>query len=104
MRTEFSKATKREALAQSRGVCRKCRLPLQPPRIEYDHILSAFLGGDNSLENCQVLCTPCHRGKTSKVDVPVAAKVKRLQDRRNGIRKPKTFRGWRNFKGEAVKA
>ena len=102
MRNEFSKSTKREAWARSTGRCEECRLPILGIP-EYDHKIPCALGGDNSLENCQVLCGKCHRIKTSKNDVPRIAKADRVRDRRIGIKRGRGFRGWRNFRGEVVR-
>jgi hypothetical protein len=33
---------------------------------EIDHVIELAAGGDNSLENLQVLCKPCHKVKTAK--------------------------------------
>ena len=63
MRREFSNKTKLEAWNRCGGVCDNCRLPIKG-RPEYDHITPCGLGGDASLENCAVLCIPCHRAKT----------------------------------------
>jgi hypothetical protein len=37
----------------------------------------------------RAVCIACHRFKTSKHDVPRAAKTQRQQDKNNGIRRPK---------------
>lgn len=52
--------------------CKRCG---ETDRLEVDHITPIFLGGDNSLENLQVLCRSCHSFK-SKEDLekqPVTA-------------------------------
>jgi hypothetical protein len=33
---------------------------------EVDHVIELAAGGDNSIENLQVLCSPCHKVKTAK--------------------------------------
>jgi len=33
---------------------------------ELDHIVSLDKGGEDILENCQGLCTPCHQDKTAE--------------------------------------
>jgi hypothetical protein len=49
------------------------------------------LSGESTLDNCQVLCRPCHRGEGAKTtqDVKRIAKAKRSYDRHAGITKPK---------------
>lgn len=105
MRLEFSKQTMREALTRSNGLCEgllpdgsRCNVNLwQKPR-HFDHIIPAAIGGDNSLTNCAVLCVPCHLEKTTKRDIPIIAKSKRVSDRHNGIRKKSRFPGSRDSK------
>ncbi|MGU3341591.1 HNH endonuclease signature motif containing protein [Methylobacterium mesophilicum] len=91
-RREFSKAVLRAALARATGQCEgvltdgsRCPCSLQVGRFHYDHIVPAALTEDASLENCQVLCRPCHAAKTV-VDVGVIAQVRRIRDRHAGIR------------------
>lgn len=33
---------------------------------EVDHVIELAAGGDNTIENLQVLCKPCHKVKTAK--------------------------------------
>lgn len=99
-RSEFTKKTKREALKRSGFLCeavgimyglgkdQRCNSELGNG-IEYDHIVRAADGGDNSLDNCATCCKQCHKTKTAKFDVPQAAKTKRMSDKKNGISKPK---------------
>lgn len=99
-RSEFTKPTKRHALKRSGFKCeatgilyglkkgQRCNSELGKG-IEYDHIVRAADGGDNSLSNCAAVCIPCHRTKTSKFDVPQAAKTKRMSDKANGISRSK---------------
>lgn len=106
-RDEFSKATKRLAFERARGCCENaaCGAVLQVGRIHYDHIIACALGGDSSIDNCAVLCTPCHRAKTSAHDTPRITKTRHIRDSQRGIRKSRQrFRGWRRFNGEAVYA
>ena len=93
-RREFSKAVLRAALARADGRCEgiltdgsRCPCALQVGRFHYDHIVPAALTEDASLENCQVLCRPCHAAKTV-VDVGVIARVRRVRDRHLGIKDP----------------
>ena len=98
-RSEFSKATKRAAHERSEGRCEaigvwyglppktRCNVTLAGSGVEYDHIIRAADGGDNSLENCAAVCTKCHTEKTRKFDIPQAAKTKRMSDKDKGIRR-----------------
>lgn len=93
-RREFTKAVQRAALAHADGRCEglltggeRCPCTLQVGRFHYDHIIPAALSEDASLENCQVLCRPCHAAKTV-VDVGVIARVRRARDRHAGIVDP----------------
>jgi 5-methylcytosine-specific restriction endonuclease McrA len=64
-------------------------------RAEYDHALPDFFTKDASAENCRVLCSKCHRLKTSTEDVPRIAETKR-QQRKNVGAWPKTKRPLRS--------
>jgi hypothetical protein len=98
-RREFTKATKRAALARSEGRCEavgawynlapgcRCNAPLAAG-VEFDHIDLDANSKDNSLENCAAICIPCHRFKTAKIDTPKAAKTLRQQDKDRGIKRP----------------
>jgi 5-methylcytosine-specific restriction enzyme A len=49
---------------------------------EVDHRIALALGGADEVENCSVLCIPCHRRKT-RADVRKIAKAKRVGKRNN---------------------
>lgn len=90
-RREFSKAVLRAALDRAMGRCEgvltdgsRCPCALHVGRFHYDHIVLAALTEDASLDNCQVLCRPCHAAKTV-IDVGVIARVRRVRDRHAGI-------------------
>lgn len=85
-RLEFSTKTRREAWARCKHACEKCGINLEQKPREYDHIIPANDGGDNSLGNCKVLCIPCHAEKTYKHDLPQIAKSKRISDKHQGIK------------------
>lgn len=106
MRREFSKQTKRDAFLRAEGKCerKECGARLTLGKFAYDHVIPDGLGGEPTLENCEVLCLPCHKDKTTKHDVPAIAKTKRIQDRQKGIKKPRTIRSWRKFNGDIVHA
>jgi hypothetical protein len=102
-RAEFTRQTKREALKRSGGLCeavgslyglepgQRCNAPIAYG-VEFDHVLLAANGGDNSLENCAAACVRCHGWKTRNHDTPTAAKTVRQQDKLGlGIRKRSSF-------------
>lgn len=102
-RAEFSTKTKREAFKRSEQKCeavgawygledgKRCNADLSYG-VEFDHLVLDANSKDNSLANCRAVCIPCHRFKTQKHDVPLAAKTKRQADMRH-ITKPK---GWQS--------
>lgn len=111
MRREFTKDTKREALARAGGLCEavgqvyglnageRCNAPLSYG-VEFDHYpLRAADGGDNSLDNCAAVCPKCHSWKTRTFDTPQAAKGKRVADKHQGVTGPKHRWPKRPFRG-----
>src|SRR3954469_15610377 len=76
MRKEFSARTKALAFQRANGKCDECGTRLQPGRIAFDHVIPDGLTGVNDLNNCNVLCTACHKQKT-RDDVGRIAKAKR---------------------------
>ncbi len=97
MRAEFTKGTKRLALARAKGLCEAsgsfyglegekiCAAPLGYG-VEFDHYVLDANSKDASLSNCRAVCPKCHRWKTSHVDIPTAAKTVRQQDKNLGIK------------------
>lgn len=90
MRKEFPAKVKVAAYERSRGHCERCTAPLRVGRFAYDHVLPDALGGEPTLENCEVLCSACHDEKTHTGDVPRIAKMKRQRASHIGA---KTRRG-----------
>ena len=94
MRAEFSKRTcvaawRRCHDGQGLPRCEGCGQAFQGRRPEYDHKKMCELGGDNSLNNCQVLCPKCHRAKTIAEDMPMIWKSNAVRDKRAGLRRSK---------------
>lgn len=114
-RAEFTKDTKRQAFARSRGICECHRVPslnrahgcgvaLRSGHINFEHIEQDALGGGNDLSNCATLCRTCWKEKTAGIDLPLIAKNNRQRDnerstrtlpwrpmvgtKRSGVRKP----------------
>jgi 5-methylcytosine-specific restriction enzyme A len=102
MRHEFSRKTRRQAWERANGQCEgmvarldadnnpeiyngqvvleRCTAPIDLGRFEYDHEIPDWMGSDNSLSNCTVLCLPCHEAKTAR-DQGNIAKSKRIRDK-----------------------
>lgn len=93
-RKEFSKKTKRDAFVRAAGHCEGegCGAKLTLGKFAYDHVDPDGLTGEPTLENCQVLCTPCHLEKT-RDDVAKIARAKRREDAHRGIRPPSKLQG-----------
>lgn len=104
MRNEFSRKVKRDAFARSGGHCEICGAKVLFGKFAYDHVIPDALGGETTLDNCQVACLSCHKEKTGKADIPRIAKTKRISDREKGIRRPRTITRWRRFDGSVVEA
>lgn len=87
-RRDFSRKIKVAAFERADGRCEDCTSRLSPGNVEYDHRVPFALGGESTLENCQVLCFNCHGGKTAKTDAPTIAKNKRVRARHIGAKTP----------------
>lgn len=87
MRYEFSRKQREEIRDRAGGCCESCHMPLKPGEGEYDHVIAQAIGGENTVDNAQLLCGLCHRAK-SAVDTGLAAKVKRVQAKHNGTFPP----------------
>jgi 5-methylcytosine-specific restriction enzyme A len=84
-RDEFTKATKLQAWSLCKGRCNIC-LTVIIGTPQYDHIVPDAVDGGNEITNCQVLCTKCHRVKTSSKDVPEISRSVRILEKRAGVR------------------
>ncbi len=90
-RREFSTWVKSQAALRSGGNCESCTRKMLAGDWHYDHRIPDAMGGEPSLDNCQVLCKACHSVKTGKHDIPQIAKAKRRERARFGIRKRSTL-------------
>lgn len=98
-RRDFPAKVMYEAFRRAKDHCEGCGARLVVGKFQYDHIIADALGGEPTLENCQVLCSACHDPK-SRVDTTKAAKVKRTTRKlAAGIKKPATFRRPRDLPG-----
>ncbi len=92
MRREFPKKVKLAAWDRCGGKCDRCGNKIVAGNgPEYNHRLPDYLGGEPTLENCEVLCIkPCHRTVTSEQDRPVIDKARRVMEKRIGVRSRKS--------------
>ena len=84
-RREFTLKVKNAAFDRCKGHCEMdgCGLELQTGRFTYDHRVPDWIGGDATLENCQVICRACDKAKTAK-DQGDIARVRGVRDRHIG--------------------
>lgn len=87
-RREFPARVRIAAYERCKGLCESCGALLQVGRFHYDHVVPDGLGGEPTLENCAVLCRPCHDEKTAGHDVPAITKAKRQEQVHLGARPP----------------
>jgi 5-methylcytosine-specific restriction enzyme A len=87
-RKEFPAKVKVAAFLRSQGHCEMCGVALTTGKFHYDHELPDALGGEPTLENCKVACTPCHSEKTAKEDVPRIRKADRQRKAHIGAKAP----------------
>lgn len=95
-RSEFSKSVKHAALQRcwkdGEPYCEGCGLPAGRG-VEYDHAIADGLGGKPTLENCVVLCIPCHKAKTHGHDRPIMQKADNQKKAHFNVRPPSRLRG-----------
>ena len=66
-RREFSRRQRRYIWSKSKGKCAECGEPVRyrGGSSQMDHKRPQWGGGANTTQNGQVLCTDCHKEKTS---------------------------------------
>jgi 5-methylcytosine-specific restriction protein A len=91
MRREFTAKTKLAAWQRSGGKCEECGRKVGAGlKFEYDHTIPCEIDGTNDLDNCRVLCVGCHAIKTGTVDIPRAAKNRRIAADNAGVKMRKS--------------
>lgn len=103
-RREFPAKVKVAAFERANKRCERCTSILIAGKIRYNHRIPDALGGEPTLQNCEVLCLSCDSVQTYTKDIPAIAKSKRIRKREAGVRKDRTIRAWRKFDGTAVYA
>jgi len=106
-RLEFPQSVRKAAWQRADGRCEcGCGLhfDLNHPKgcPEYHHRIEAYLGGDNSLDNCLCIRKDCHAVITATESAPRAAKVRREEKRRTGTGPVRRKMPYRRFNGEIV--
>jgi 5-methylcytosine-specific restriction protein A len=90
MRQEFPRKVKAAAFTRCNGFCESCGIKLHPGRFDYHHIVEAHDLGPPTLENCAVICEPCHAPLTAHYTRELR-KAERIRDKRTGaMSKPST--------------
>lgn len=87
-RREFPAKVKVAAFERAKGCCEECTAKLAPGNVHYDHRIPDAVGGEPTLDNCQCLCTACHRIKTSGEDMPRIVKTRRQHRQHIGAKAP----------------
>ena len=62
----FDKKIKQKQYEIQEGICTRCGESFTMEEMEADHIDPWSEGGKTEIENCQMLCKPCNRRKSSK--------------------------------------
>ena len=93
-RAEFKSSVKVAAWKRCAGRCEGCTAKLYPGKFDYDHIRADGLGGEPTLENCQVLCSSCHYVKTNHEDRPIMNKADEMMKKQAAGIKTKSGRGF----------
>lgn len=75
-RREFPAKVKGIVALRAGGRCEGCGIKLRFGEGHYDHKQADGLGGEPTVENCQLLCVPCHKVKTDE-DVRIMRKADR---------------------------
>lgn len=90
-RREFSRKVRAVVFLRANGCCElpECKAKLKTGEGHYDHILPDALGGEPTVENCQLICNECHKAKT-RDDVRQIRKADRQRDKHNGTFKRKS--------------
>ena len=87
MRQEFTRKQRLEIWTRAAGKCEGCGAKLKTGEGDFDHRIAQGYGGENTVENGQLLCRTCHGAKTAK-DKGITEKVKRIRHKHLGVYPP----------------
>ena len=104
MRREFPAKVKLAAWQQAKVHCTRCTARLYPGKYRYNHRIPDSLGGEPTLDNCELLCLACDSEQTYSIDIPAINKSKRVIRKHAGIKRPRRITQWRRFDGSIVEA
>lgn len=104
MRQEFKAEVRVAAFERAGKKCERCKALLIAGKFRYNHRIPDALGGQPTLDNCEVLCLGCDSTQTYTIDIPKIAHSKRVRRREAGDKKPRTITTWRKFNGDVVHA
>jgi 5-methylcytosine-specific restriction protein A len=68
-RMNIKKSIKIELLNEQDRKCKKCKIDIECPKYEVDHIIRLADGGSNEIDNLQILCKECHKAKTNAENI-----------------------------------
>ena len=60
-----NKKLRRLVLQRDNYTCQHCLNPYPESNLECDHIVPLNQNGEDTVDNCQTLCIPCHKVKTN---------------------------------------
>ena len=81
-----------EIVLRQEGRCQcGCGVKLSPMTegVIDEHLIALELGGSNDMANRALYRTPCAKAKTATKDAPAIGKVRRIEARLNGTRRPR---------------
>jgi 5-methylcytosine-specific restriction enzyme A len=90
-RQEFPAKIKVAAFERAKKRCERCGAILIAGKFRYNHRIPDALGGQPTLDNCEVLCIACDSAQTYQTDIPAIAKTRRIRKREAGIKKRSSF-------------
>ncbi len=85
-----------------KGHCNKCTCKIVGKLIpQYDHIIALINGGENRESNLQLICSECHKSKTT-LDVAEKSQMYHKRIRAAGIKKRRRTIPGRKFDGTPI--
>jgi 5-methylcytosine-specific restriction endonuclease McrA len=82
----LTKKIRAEVLERAGGICEICKAVIEG-RFDVDHRIALHHGGGDDDRNWRPLHPECHKEKT-RLDSKVSAKIRRIEKKRAGPKKP----------------